>query len=232
MVTVRKGQERGHFDHGWLDTYHTFSFAGYYDPRFMRFRSLRVINEDRVEPGQGFQPHDHRDMEIITVVLEGALEHKDSMGNGSIIRPGDIQRMSAGTGITHSEFNASNTEAVHLLQIWIVPDRQGYEPSYEQRTLTVEERQGRLQLLASPDGTGQSVKIHQDVRLYASHLQQDGDLAIDLSTGRHAWLQMIKGEIDLNGITLTSGDGAQVSQETELRVRAKSEAEFLVFDLA
>jgi len=232
MITVRKGQERGHFNHGWLDTYHTFSFAGYYDPRFMRFRSLRVINEDRVAPGQGFMPHDHRDMEIITVVLKGALEHKDSMGNGSIIRPGDIQRMSAGTGVTHSEFNASKTEPVHLVQIWIFPDRQAYEPGYEQRTLAVDEHRDRLQLLASPDSAEQSVKIHQDVRLYASRLQQGRDLTMDLSTGRHAWLQMIEGEIDLNGISLTTGDGSQVSQELALQIRAVSEAEFLLFDLA
>jgi hypothetical protein len=232
MITIRKGSERGHFDHGWLDTYHTFSFAGYYDPRFMRFRTLRVINEDRVAGGGGFMPHDHRDMEIITVVLEGALEHKDSMGNGSVIRPGDIQRMSAGTGVTHSEFNASKTDPVHLLQIWIFPDRQGHEPGYEQKTMSLEERANRLQLLASPDGAELSVTIHQDVRLYASKLQRGSNLLTELADGRHAWIQVVRGEIDLNGQLLAAGDGAQMSNEASLNLKAVSKTEFLLFDLA
>ena len=232
MITLRKSSDRGHFNHGWLDTYHTFSFAGYYDPSFMRFRTLRVINEDRVAPGGGFTPHDHRDMEIITVVLHGALEHNDNMGNGSIIRPGDIQRMSAGTGVTHSEFNASKTEPVHLLQIWIFPDRQGYEPGYEQKTMPLEQRSNRLQLVASPDGTEQSVTIHQDVRLYASRLQRGGSLKTNLAEGRYAWIQMVRGDIKLNGHLLSIGDGAQVSGETTLMAEAESEAELLLFDLA
>ncbi|PWB75316.1 quercetin 2,3-dioxygenase [candidate division GN15 bacterium] len=232
MIIVRKGRERGHLNHGWLDTYHTFSFAGYYDPRHVRFRSLRVINEDRVAPGQGFPPHDHRDMEIITVVLEGALEHKDSMGNGSIIRAGDIQRMSAGTGVTHSEFNASKSELVHLLQIWVHPDQLGYEPSYEQQTLPVEERRGRLQLLASPDGADKSVTIHQDVKLYTSRLPQGKSLVYDPRRGRHAWLQMIEGKIYVNDVALVAGDGTAVSEVATLRIQAESESEFLLFDLA
>lgn len=232
MITIRKGSERGHFNHGWLDTYHTFSFAGYYDPSHMRFRTLRVINEDRVAGGGGFPPHDHEDMEIITVVIEGALEHKDSMGNGSVIRPGDIQRMSAGTGVTHSEFNASKKEAVHLLQIWIFPDRQGHKPGYEQKSMPLEGRANRLQLLASPDGAEQSVSSHQDVRLYASKLQRNADLKYEIKNGRHAWIQVVGGQLKVNGHGLSAGDGAQVSNEPSLQMKAESDADFLLFDLA
>jgi quercetin 2,3-dioxygenase len=232
MITVRESEERGHFDHGWLDTYHSFSFAGYYDARFMGFRSLRVINEDRVHPGRGFMPHDHHDMEIITVILSGALEHKDSMGNGSVIRPGEVQRMSAGKGITHSEFNGSTTELVHLLQIWILPERRHLEPSYEQKAFPLQERQGRLQLLASRDGADGSVMLHQDVRLYASKLSAGDTVTFSLPADRHAWLQTVSGKISLNDIGLEGGDGAMASREVALKIAASSDSEFILFDLA
>jgi redox-sensitive bicupin YhaK (pirin superfamily) len=233
MIQIRKAGDRGHFDHGWLDTWHTFSFASYHDPAHMGFRSLRVINEDYVEPGQGFGTHPHRDMEIITYIVEGALEHRDSMGTGSIIRPGEVQRMSAGTGVTHSEFNPSREERVHLLQIWLLPERAGIAPSYEQKAFSDAERTGRMRLVASRDGEDGSVRIHQDARLYASILPAGGDVEQPIADGRYAWIQVIHGALDLNGTaSLQAGDGAAVSGEKALRAVAREDAEFLVFDLA
>ena len=231
MITVRQATERGHFDHGWLDTYHTFSFSEYHDPRHMGFRPLRVINEDVVAPGQGFPPHGHRDMEIITYILEGALEHKDSLGTGSVIRPGDVQRMSAGTGVRHSEFNHSRTEPVHLLQIWIVPALRGIEPGYEQKTYPVDEKRGRLRLVASPDAADGSVKIHQDARVYATVLDPGQHVVHRLAPGRFAWLQVARGAVELNGTKLAQSDGAAVSDESTLTIVASAPAELLLFDL-
>jgi redox-sensitive bicupin YhaK (pirin superfamily) len=232
MLTIRKADERGHADHGWLNTYHTFSFADYYDPSHMGFRKLRVINEDRVQPGMGFPTHPHRDMEIISYVLEGALEHKDSMGNGSVIRPGDVQRMSAGTGITHSEFNHSESELVHFLQIWILPDKEGLKPSYEQKVFTNEEKLNNLQLIASQDGRKGSVTIHQDVNLYASIIEQNKEVVYHMPAGRHVWLQVARGSVELNGNGLDSGDGAAVSNEDYFTIAGKQKADVLIFDLA
>jgi quercetin 2,3-dioxygenase len=231
MITLRKSGERGHANYGWLDTYHTFSFNTYYDPAHMRFRDLRVINEDRVQPGRGFGTHPHEDMEILTYVLAGALEHKDSMGTGSIIRPGDVQRMTAGTGITHSEFNPSRSEPVHLLQIWILPERLGLEPSYEQKTFAEGGKRGRLRLVASPDAREGSLTIHQDVDLYASLLEKDEGVIHTLSQGRHAWLQIVRGAASVNGQAVRAGDGAAVSNERTLEVHADEPSELLLFDL-
>ncbi|MDQ3906898.1 MAG: pirin family protein, partial [Acidobacteriota bacterium] len=225
MIYVRKSSERGHFDHGWLNTYHTFSFDQYYDPRFMGFRSLRVINEDTVAPGRGFPTHGHRDMEIITYILEGALAHRDSMGNGSTIRPGDVQRMSAGTGVRHSEANPSDAERVHLLQIWIVPAEQGIAPSYEQTSFTEDERRGRLKLVASPDGREGSVTIHQDASLYASLLGESHTVEHELADGRGAWVQVARGAVEVNGQRLEQGDGAAASEEERLTITAREDAE-------
>src|SRR6187401_3189838 len=211
MIRVRKASERGHFDHGWLDTYHTFSFSRYYDPRHMGFRALRVINEDRVEPGHGFGTHPHRDMEIISYVLDGALEHKDSMGTSSIIRPGDVQRMSAGTGVTHSEFNASRSEQVHFLQIWILPAAPGGKPGYEQKAFPEAERKGKLRLVASPDGRDGSVTIRQDVALHAGLLRTGETLRHELAPGRHAWVHVARGHVDIGGEQLDAGDAVAVS---------------------
>jgi hypothetical protein len=232
MITLRRSKERGGGDYGWLNTRHSFSFDRYYDPKHMGFRSLRVINEDWVAPGEGFPFHPHRDMEIITYVLEGGLEHKDSMGNGSIIQPGDGQRMSAGTGVRHSEANPSDTEAVHLLQIWIVPDKQGHTPGYEQKAFAEAEKRGKLRLLASPDGQDGSVTIHQDAKLYVSLLSPGQEVKHDLADGRHAWLQVAKGAVELNGQKLEQGDGAAVSEERTLTVKGTQDAEVLLFDLA
>lgn len=232
MIQIRKNSERGHANHGWLDTYHTFSFSDYYDPRYMGFSSLRVINDDRIEPGVGFPTHPHRDMEIVTYMLEGALAHKDSMGNGSVITAGEVQRMTAGTGITHSESNASDTEGVHLLQIWIVPDRKGHTPSYEQIRVSEEDKAGRLRLVASPDGRDGSVTIHQDALLYASVLCQGDAVQHELAPNRCAYLQVARGEMTLNGTTLQAGDGAAISGESEIRLTSDSTAELLLFDLA
>jgi redox-sensitive bicupin YhaK (pirin superfamily) len=214
MLTIRKADERGHADHGWLNTYHTFSFADYYDPSHMGFRKLRVINEDRVQPGMGFPTHPHRDMEIISYVLEGALEHKDSMGNGSVIRPGDVQRMSAGMGITHSEFNHSKSELVHFLQIWILPDKEGLKPSYEQKFFPDDEKRRMLRLIASADGRDGSVTIHQDVNLYAALLESGEEINCVIPPGRHAWLQVARGNAVANGLKLTHGDGLAVTNES------------------
>jgi len=231
MIVKRPAAERGHFDHGWLDTSHTFSFADYHDPTHMGFRSLRVLNEDRVAPGKGFGTHSHRDMEIITYVLEGALAHADSMGNRSTIVPGDVQRMSAGTGVTHSEFNGQRDRPVHFLQIWLVPDRRGLTPGYEQKAIPEAEERGVLRLVASRDGREGSVTIHQDADLYASRLLPGERVKHALAEGRHAWLQVVSGRVELNGTALGAGDGAAVSQETGLEVVALDPAHFLLFDL-
>jgi redox-sensitive bicupin YhaK (pirin superfamily) len=231
MITRRPSQERGHAQHGWLNSYHTFSFADYYDPRHMGFRTLRVINEDRVQPGKGFGTHPHRDMEIISYVLEGALAHKDSLGTGSVIRPGEVQRMSAGTGVTHSEFNSSRTELLHFLQIWILPERTGLPPSYEQRAFPTEEKRGNLRLVASRDGRERSVTIHQAVDLYISLLPPGEVVSHLLIPGRHAWIQVARGSLLLNDVTLSAGDGAAVSDESRLTVTATDQTEVLLFDL-
>jgi hypothetical protein len=232
MITLRKAQDRGHARHGWLESFHTFSFADYQDPKHMGFRALRVINEDRVQPNRGFGTHSHRDMEIVTYVLSGALEHKDSLGTGSVIRPGDVQRMSAGTGVAHSEFNHSATELVHFLQIWILPEREGLPPSYEQRHFTSEERSGALRLVASRDGRQGSVTLQQDVDLFACVLAAGAAVAHELRADRHAWLQVARGSCELNGTSLEAGDGAAISGERQLRLAAAKGAEILLFDLA
>ena len=230
MISIRRAAERGHFDHGWLNTYHTFSFADYHDPAHMGYRSLRVLNDDRVAPGQGFGEHRHRDMEIVSYVLEGALAHKDNMGNSGVIRPGDVQRMSAGTGVQHSEFNGSRTEPVHFLQIWILPETRGAAPGYEQKTFPPETRRGKLRLIGSRDGRDGSVTIRQDVDAYASVLEDGQNLRHVLAPGRHAWLQVAEGALDVNGNRLDEGDGAAVSGEGEIEIAGKG-AEFLLFDL-
>jgi redox-sensitive bicupin YhaK (pirin superfamily) len=232
MITVRRAGERGHEDYGWLDTQHTFSFGEYHDPRHMGFRTLRVINEDRVRPESGFGTHSHRDMEIVSYVLGGELGHKDSMGTGSVIRPGDVQRMSAGTGVTHSEWNHSKTEPVHFLQIWILPERRGLEPSYEQKTLAPAETQNRLRLVASADGRDGSVTVHQDAQLHVARLDAGKEIAHALAAGRHAWVQVARGTVELNGTALAAGDGAAVSDEGALAIRASEPSEILLFDLA
>ena len=232
MIQVRKSNERGHADHGWLDSHHTFSFADYYDPAAMGFRALRVINEDRVAPAQGFGTHGHRDMEILSYVLDGGLAHKDSSGGGGVIRPGDVQRMSAGTGVMHSEFNASRTDPVHFLQIWLVPDRRGIAPGYEQKNFPPEQRQGQLRLIASPDAADGSLKIHQDARVYTTLLGKGDSVTHALAPGRHAWVQVARGKIRLGDVTLSAGDGAAISEESSLRLTADEPSEVLLFDLA
>ena len=232
MIHVRKSADRGHADHGWLDTYHTFSFALYMDPQHTRFRALRVMNEDWVAPGQGFGEHPHEDMEIVTHVLEGALEHRDSMGNGAVLRPGEFQRMSAGTGITHSEFNPSATESTHLYQIWLFPERKGITPGYEQKTFAEAGRHNRLQLVASRDAAEGSLLIHQDARIYLSMINAGNLVTCELAAARHAWLQVLRGSVSLNGQPLQPGDGAAVSEETRLQIQATTDAEIMLFDLA
>ena len=233
MIAIRRSNERGHFDHGWLDTYHTFSFADYHDPNFMGFRTLRVINEDRVAPGQGFGRHPHRDMEIITYVLSGELEHRDSMGNGAIIRPGEVQYMAAGTGVSHSEFNPSKTAPVHLMQIWIMPNRRGAVPAYEQRAFPGVANAGRLTLLASEEGQDGSIRINQDARLYAATLragQRIGEFSA--RPGRGLWIQVLRGAVRLNSTTLSTGDAAAITEEPAPAISATDEAEILLFDLS
>lgn len=232
MLVPRIANQRGHANHGWLKAFHTFSFGSYHDPSHMGFRALRVMNEDRIEAGQGFGTHPHRDMEIVTYVLSGALEHRDSMGNGEVLRAGELQRMTAGTGITHSEFNPSATEPVHLVQIWLHPREQGLPPSYEQKRFDATERQNRLRLVASPDGLDGSLKIHQDAQIYLSNLQAHHQLAHHIAPSRHAWLQVLRGSVNVNGLDLETSDGLQVSEETELTIRASKAAEILLFDLA
>ncbi len=232
MFHLRKAEDRGHANHGWLKAAHTFSFSEYHDPQFMGFRDLRVINEDRIAAAEGFPTHGHQNMEIITYILGGSLAHKDSMGNGSVIKPGDIQYMSAGSGVRHSEFNASKTEEAHLLQIWILPQANGLKPAYGQKHFTEEERTNRLKQLASVDGADGSVQIRQDIRLFGSLLQKEASISYELNPSRHAWLQLAKGEIDVNGIKMQSGDGLAVSEERLLKITGIGEtAEFLLFDL-
>jgi len=228
---VRRAAERGHGNHGWLDTWHTFSFADYHDARFTGFRVLRVINEDTVAPGRGFPTHGHRDMEIISYVLDGSLEHRDSLGTGSVIRPGDVQRMSAGTGVRHSEFNASPTEPVHFLQIWIEPAAAGIAPGYEQNAFTEADKRGRLRLVASPDGAEGSVTIHQDARVYATRLEAGEEVEHKLAPGRHAWVQVVRGVLTAAGRKLEHGDGAAISGEPVVKLVGEQAAEALVFDL-
>jgi redox-sensitive bicupin YhaK (pirin superfamily) len=231
-LAVRRADERGHADHGWLDSYHSFSFADFHDPAHMGFRNLRVINEDRVQPGRGFGTHGHRDMEIVSYVLEGALAHKDSMGTGSTIVPGDVQRMSAGTGVMHSEFNASRDNLVHFLQIWILPDRAGHAPGYEQKRFDPPSKAGQLRLVASPDGLDGSVTLHADVRLYATLLDEGGAVTHTIKPGRHAWIQVAKGAVDAGGQALRAGDGASTSDPGDLVLTGATRgAEVLVFDL-
>jgi len=235
MIQIRRAKERGHADHGWLNTYHTFSFADYYDPKFMGFRSLRVINEDWVQPGYGFPAHPHRDMEIITYVLEGSLAHKDSMGTGSVIRPGEVQKMSAGTGVRHSELNHSDKELVHLYQIWILPEKEGIQPMYEQKTIPAEEKKGKLRLVASPDGGdgNGAVRLYQDAELFATELGAGQSVEHQLSEGRYAWVQVARGSAEVNGNVLQAGDGAAVAQEPRIKVTGGAGgSEVLLFDLA
>ena len=232
MIQVRKSADRGHADHGWLDARHSFSFADYFDPDFMGFRTLRVLNEDRIAPGRGFPRHAHRNMEIITVVLEGELKHEDSLGNGETIVPGEVQRMTAGSGVRHSEFNGSETEGLHLLQIWIEPERDELPPSYEQTAFPAEEKRDALRLVASPTGEAGSVSIHQDVRLYQSELSAGTHVDYNFGDGRAGWLQLTHGSLTVSGNELVAGDGAIIGGESALSIHAKDEAKFLLFDLA
>lgn len=231
MLKLRKSNERGHANHGWLDSHHTFSFSSYYDPRYTGFRDLLVINEDRVNAGAGFGKHGHRDMEIITYVLEGELEHKDSMGNGSVLQYGDVQRMSAGEGVMHSEFNHSEKNPVHFLQIWINPDREGTKSGWEEKTFSKTDKTNKLKLIVSQDGREGSLKMNQDASLYASILEPQKNIEFQVGSHRHAWIQVARGNLMVNGVELTAGDGLAISEESKLELTAKSESEFLVFDL-
>lgn len=231
MIKIRRSKERGHANHGWLDTRYTFSFSDYYDPQFMGFRDLRVINEDFIEPDQGFPKHGHRDMEIITYMISGELSHRDSMGNGETIRPGEVQRMTAGTGVLHSEYS-SPTDKTHLLQIWILPEKNRLTPGYEQKLFASEGKQGQLKLIASRGGDDGSIHINQDVKLYASVLTAGKSVSHEIADGRHAWVQLISGALDVNGYTLEAGDGAAISDEQQLKLTAHEDnTEFLLFDL-
>jgi len=232
MIAIRKANERGHANHGWLDTHHTFSFANYYDPNYLGFGTLRVINEDKVQPGAGFGTHGHRDMEIITYVLEGTLEHKDSIGNGSLIHAGEVQKMSAGTGILHSEFNPSDTDRVHLLQIWIIPDQKGIKPAYEQRNFRINESPNQLHLIAAKNGEGDCISVQQDVKLYASVLSMGNSVNYKVFPDRQAWLQVVRGAVKLNEMELDTSDGAAIAaSENPLTITATEDAEILLFDL-
>ena len=231
MIKRRSSSERGHANYGWLDTYHTFSFADYRDPAHMGFRSLRVINEDVVAPGQGFGTHPHRDMEIVTYVLSGGLEHRDSTGSHGVITPGLVQRMSAGTGVTHSEFNASKTDPVHLLQIWIVPEVRGVTPRYEDRPFAADRRTNRLGLLVSPDGADGSLDVYQDVKVFSAVLDAGRDVAYELAASRHAWVQVARGRVTVDGLALNQGDGAALSDEPRVTIAAAEPSEILLFDL-
>ncbi|MEP7049039.1 MAG: pirin family protein [Pseudomonadota bacterium] len=232
MITLRKAADRGHAEHGWLDSWHTFSFADYHDSKHMGFRSLRVINDDSVAPGKGFPTHSHRDMEIVTYVLDGALEHRDSMGNGSVMKPGDVQRMSAGTGVGHSEFNASTQDPVHFLQIWVLPEARNITPSYEQKHFSKVERQGKLRLVASRDGAGGAIVVHQDLKLFAGLFAAGESAKYELAAGRHAWLHVARGKLTVNGEELSAGDAVQASEEAVLELSSAEDAEVLLFDLA
>ncbi len=231
MKKIRRAADRGHADHGWLNSHHTFSFADYHDPAHMGFRALRVINDDRVAAGQGFGAHPHRDMEIISYVLEGALEHRDSLGTGSVIRPGDVQRMSAGTGVTHSEFNGSKTEPVHFLQIWLLPKQRGIRPGYEQKAFSAQEKAGKLKLVASPDGREGSATIHSDASLFAGTFEAGQAAELPLAPNRHAWVHVAQGRVRVNGDELAAGDGMALSEEASVRIDQGEGAEVLVFDL-
>ena len=231
MNAVRRSTERGHANHGWLDSHHSFSFADYFDANHVEFGPLRVINEDRVAPGAGFGTHPHRDMEIISYVLSGELAHKDSMGTGSVIRPGDVQRMSAGSGVRHSEFNNSATEGVHFLQIWIKPDVFGIEPSYEEKHFADSEKQGRLRLIASPDGRDGSVRIHQDASIYAGRFDAEEHASIEFKPGRRSYVHVVRGEVRANGIALGAGDALKITETSAVRIEGGRKAEVLVFDL-
>jgi redox-sensitive bicupin YhaK (pirin superfamily) len=231
MITIRPATERGRGDYGWLDTRHTFSFNDYHDARHMGFRALRVINEDWIAPGKGFGTHGHRDMEIVTYVLEGALEHRDSLGNGSVLHPGEFQQMTAGTGIEHSEFNPSGSEPVHLYQIWLFPERRGLTPSYDQRDFPASERDGKLRLVASADGREGSLRIHQNAGVFLTTLGAGEQVSHTLAPGRHAWVQVLRGALKLNGVALSTSDGAAVSDEQALVLRAAAQAEVMLFDL-
>jgi len=232
MIRIRRSDERGRADHGWLDTRHTFSFASYHDPDHMGFRALRVLNDDRVAPGGGFPTHAHRDMEIVSYVVDGALEHRDSLGTGSVIRPGDVQRMTAGTGVRHSEYNASRERPTRFLQIWILPEAAGLPPGYEQRHFPPAERRGRLRLVGSRDGRDGSIRIHQDVAIHAGLLADGDTVRHEFAEGRHGWIQVVRGEIDLGQERLREGDGAAVSGEPSVELTGRDDAEILVFDLA
>ena len=232
MITLRKAADRGHAQHGWLDSWHTFSFADYYDPKHMGFRSLRGINDESVAPGKGFPTHSHRDMEIVTYVLDGALEHRDSMGNGSVMKPGDVQRMTAGTGVGHSEFNASREEPVHFLQIWILPEARNITPGYEQKHFSKPERQGKLRLVASRAGADGSVVVHQDLKLWAGLFAAGESAKYELAADRHAWLHVARGKVRVNGQELSAGDAVQASNESVLELSGVQDAEVLLFDLA
>jgi redox-sensitive bicupin YhaK (pirin superfamily) len=232
MITIRRAEDRGHADHGWLNSYHTFSFAGYRDPQHMGFRSLRVINEDRVAAGQGFGTHGHADMEIVSYVLDGELEHADSMGNGKVLRPGEFQRITAGTGITHSEFNPSSDSATHFYQIWILPERKGFEPSYEQKAFSPEGRKNRLQLVASRSGDEGSLVIHQDAKIYLADLSGDQVVKSTISIGRHMWIQVLRGAVRVNGELLQTSDAAAISDEGHVTLRSEVPTELMLFDLA
>jgi hypothetical protein len=232
MIELRTASERGHANHGWLDSYHSFSFADYYDPRHMSFGPLRVINDDRIGAGAGFGMHGHRDMEIVTYVLDGELAHKDSMGNGSVIRPGDVQRMSAGTGVMHSEFNQSKSQETHLLQIWIEPQLSGILPSYEEKRFDAADKRGRLRLVASSDGAEGSVTVHQDMKLYAGLFDGAEEASVGLAQGRRAYLHVARGEVQANGVVLKAGDAMKAVDEKEIRISGGKDAEVLLFDLA
>jgi len=232
MLRIRRARDRGHFDHGWLKTYHTFSFADYFDPANMGFQSLRVMNEDWVAPGQGFGMHPHRDMEIVTYVLEGELEHRDSLGNGEVLRPGEFQRMTAGTGIRHSEFNPSKSDPVHLYQIWLLPRAKGLPPGYEQRQIPAAERDGRLRLVASPDGAEGSLTIQQDARIYLGNLHEGQQLTQLLNPEGHGWLQVLRGSMTLGGDALHAGDGVTIINEASLLLKADAASEVMLFKLA
>ena len=232
MIAIRKAEDRGHADHGWLKSHHTFSFADFRDPDHKKFRGLRVINEDLVAPGRGFGTHAHDNMEIISYVMAGALEHKDSMGNGEVLRPGEFQRISAGSGITHSEFNPSSTEPAHFYQIWLIPDQRDLEPSYEQREFKDSEKHNQLRLVASPNGAQDSIKIHADAKVYLSKLGKGNEVKSQLEEGRFGWLQVISGNVSVNGNSLSQSDGVAISDETDLSIFANEDAEIMFFDLA
>jgi len=231
MIAVRHAADRGNANLGWLDSKHTFSFGDFHDPGHMGFGNLRVINEDRVQPGKGFSTHAHQDMEIISYVIQGALEHKDNMGNGSVMDSGEVQRMTAGTGVTHSEFNPSANELVHFLQVWILPEQQGLPPSYEQNTYSSDSKNNRLRLIASPTGREGSLTVHQQVDIFASILDQDATLTHSLDAGRRGWIQVVRGTLEVNGETLNAGDGAAISETPVLKIKASEKAEFLLFDM-